>query len=140
MFSTWLMLSVSGSGNQLVERLLTTAGLEMLSLNTYPGRLAPAPGRHPMPNLEPGEKVLVPTSVGEGAFPGENLVTVETKTGPVSGFAKTANIVHRHGDSYLMAEVQDVSEDTLTVRLFGSFFTTTGLAYIPSSAKLLRAG
>jgi hypothetical protein len=93
-----------------------------------------------MPSLEPGEKILVPTDVDDGAFPGENLVTIETKTGPVSGFAKTVNIVQKHGDSYLMAEVQGVSEDTLTVRLFGSFFTTTGLAYIPSSAKLLRAG
>jgi hypothetical protein len=93
-----------------------------------------------MPILEPGEKVLVPTNVGEGAFPGENLVTVETKMGPISGFTKTVNIVHKHGDSYLMAEVQGVTEDTLTVRLFGSFFTTTGLAYIPSSAKFLRAG
>jgi len=93
-----------------------------------------------MPDLEPGEKVLVPTNVDDGAFPGENLVTVETKTGPVSGFTKAVNIVHKHGDSYLMAEVEDVSEDTLTVRLFGSFFTTTGLAYIPSNAKFLRAG
>jgi hypothetical protein len=92
-----------------------------------------------MPNLEPGEKVLVPTNVAEGAFPGESLVTVETKTGPVSGFASTENIVHKHGDSYLMAEVEGVSENILTVRLFGHFFTTTGLAYIPSTAKFLRA-
>jgi hypothetical protein len=93
-----------------------------------------------MSSLEPGEKVLVPTDVEAGAFPGENLVTVETKTGPISGFAKADNIVQRHGDSYLMAEVQGVNADTLTVRLFGSFFTTTGLAYIPSTAKFLRAG
>lgn len=93
-----------------------------------------------MPRPAPGEKVYVPTNVGDGAFPGENLVTVETKTGPVSGFAKTANIKKTDGDAYLLAEVKDVSDDTLTVRLFGSFFTTTGLAYMSSNSKFLKAG
>jgi hypothetical protein len=88
----------------------------------------------------PGEKVYVPTDVDEGAFPGENLVTIETKTGPISGFAKADNIRTADGDAYLLAEVKDVSDDTLTVRLYGSFFTTTGLAYLSSSAKLLKAG
>ena len=93
-----------------------------------------------MPRPAPGEKIYVATNVDEGAFPGESLVTVETQTGPVSGFAKTDNIRKEAGDLYLLAEVKDVSDDTLTVRLFGSFFTTTGLAYLSSRSKLLKAG
>jgi hypothetical protein len=43
-----------------------------------------------MERMNPGERVLVPTKVEAGAFPGEKLVTVDTKTGPVSGF--TSNL------------------------------------------------
>lgn len=88
----------------------------------------------------PGEKVLVPTEVGEGAFPNEKLVTVDTNEGPVSGFARADFIVKKDSGEFLMAEVKTVTEKTLTVRLFGSFFTTTGTANIPSSTILKAAG
>jgi hypothetical protein len=39
----------------------------------------------------------------------------------------------------LLAEVTKVSDKTLTVKLLGSFFTTTGLADIPKSAALPEA-
>ena len=81
----------------------------------------------------PGETVLVPTDVKAGAFPGEKLVTVNTEAGVVSGFAKADAIVQTGDGQYLYAEVKTVSPKTLTVRLMGSFFTTTGLADIHSS-------
>lgn len=87
----------------------------------------------------PGEKVLVPTEVKAGAFPGEKLVTVSTESGPVSGFAKADAIVVRADAQYLMAEVKTVRPETLTVKLSGSFFTTTGLADIPSGLVLKTA-
>lgn len=81
----------------------------------------------------PGEMVLVPTNVKAGAFPGEKLVTVTTEGGIVSGFAKTDSIVQKGSDQYIVAEVKNVSPTFLTVKLAGSFFTTTGLADIASS-------
>jgi hypothetical protein len=88
----------------------------------------------------PGEKVLVPTEVESGAFPGEKLVTLETQSGPVSGFAKTDTIIEQSvGKYYLPAEVKEVTQRTLTVLLLsGSFFTTTGLAEVPIE-KVLKA-
>jgi hypothetical protein len=88
----------------------------------------------------PGEKVLVPTDVKAGAFPGERLVTVSTSAGPVSGFAKLDAIVNRGSENYIFAEVKKSSAQTLTVKLAGSFFTTTGLADIPSKLVLKAAG
>lgn len=87
----------------------------------------------------PGETVLVPTNVKAGAFPGEKLVSVETKDGIVSGFAKSDSIVEQSNAQYLKAEVKNVTRQTLTVKLAGSFFTTTGLADISSSLVLKAA-
>lgn len=91
-----------------------------------------------MSALAPGDKVLVPTQATPGAFPGEKLVTVSTEAGPVSGFAKTDFVIDRDDATYLLAEVRRVSRDTITVRLFGSFFTTTGLADISKRVALQK--
>jgi hypothetical protein len=88
----------------------------------------------------PGEKVLVPTDVKAGAFPGEKLVTVETGSGPISGFAKTDMIIDRGGGTFLVGEVKTVSGSSSVVKLFGSFFTTTGIASIPNSRIQKAAG
>jgi hypothetical protein len=87
-----------------------------------------------------GEKVLVPTSVKAGAFPGEKLISVNTEGGVVSGFAKADAIVERGNGQYILAEVKNVTSKILTVKLAGSFFTTTGLADIPSSTVLKATG
>lgn len=87
----------------------------------------------------PGERVLVPTQVEAGAFPNEKLVTVETQEGPISGFARADLIVQRPSGHYLMAEVKTISESSATVKIIGSFFTTTGLANI-SPGMLKAAG
>ena len=86
-----------------------------------------------------GDRVLVPTEVKEGAFPGEKLVTVRTSEGSISGFAKADFVVAKSGGQYLLAEVKGVSSKVLTVKLFGSFFTTTGVADIPRSTQVLKA-
>lgn len=77
-----------------------------------------------------GDKVLVPTEVVEGAFPNEKLVTVDTEEGPLSGFARNEQIVHQSGADYLKAIVERVADQIVTVKLSGSFFTTTGSASI----------
>ena len=85
--------------------------------------------------VAPGERIWIPVEAAEGAFPGESLVTLETNLGPVSGFTSKKDL-HLIGDRYHMeAEVQEVSEDTVTVNLRGSFFTTTGVAYLPRGSE-----
>jgi hypothetical protein len=91
-----------------------------------------------MAGLAPGEKILVPTEAESGAFPGEKLVTVSTEGGPVSGFAKADFVIHQGDGTYLVAEVKSVSADSVTVKLYGSFFTTTGLADIPKSTAFRK--
>lgn len=93
-----------------------------------------------MPSPSKGERVMVPTEVGDGAFPGEKLVTVKTPTGPISGFTKADYIINNSDGQYLLAEVKTVSKKGLTVRLFGSFFTTTGLAELPSGVVRKATG
>jgi hypothetical protein len=91
-----------------------------------------------MAGLAPGETILVPTEAQSGAFPGERLVTVTTETGPISGFAKSDFVIHQGDGTYLMAEVKRVLADVITVKLYGSFFTTTGLADIPKSVAFRK--
>ncbi|HTV34192.1 MAG TPA: hypothetical protein VME69_14035 [Methylocella sp.] len=86
-----------------------------------------------------GEKVLVPTEVDAGAFPGEKLVTVNTQDGPISGFARAELIIEKSGNQYLAAVVREASESGTMVMLSGSFFTTTGLATLPPNARILKA-
>lgn len=91
-----------------------------------------------MASLAPGEKILVPTDAKSGAFPGEKLVTVRTETGPVSGFTKSDFVIDDAEGTYLLAEVKRVLQDVITVKLYGSFFTTTGLADIPKSVAFRK--
>lgn len=82
--------------------------------------------------IEIGQAVGIPCDVGQGAFPNEHLVTMITTDGPVSGFVTTDNLARIEGDRGLLkGVVVQVGEETVTVRVRGSFFTTTGLAYLP---------
>src|SRR5262245_56653247 len=63
----------------------------------------------------PGEKVLVPTKVSAGTFPSERLVSVETPTGIISGFARADMIVDMGNGTYLVGEVKAVSGSTSAV-------------------------
>ncbi|HUZ32007.1 MAG TPA: hypothetical protein VMV19_07875 [Xanthobacteraceae bacterium] len=91
-----------------------------------------------MTGLAPGEKILVPTEAQSGAFPGERLVTISTETGPISGFAKADFVIHQGEGTYLIAEVKRVFGNVVTVKLYGSFFTTTGLADISKSTAFRK--
>lgn len=92
-----------------------------------------------MIEIASGERILVPVSVDNGAFPTESLITFDTKDGPVSGFIRADQIHRRNNDAFIEATVLAVSEDVITVKLPGSFFTTTGLAYISPRSEFLRA-
>lgn len=75
--------------------------------------------------LNEGDLVGVPCTIQLGPFPDEKLITVQTHEGPLSGFVKVGNLQSdddEHGR--VKGAVVRVSPDTITVRLFGSFFTT----------------
>jgi hypothetical protein len=89
-----------------------------------------------MAKFRQGQQILIRADVGAGPFPGEVLVTFETKRGPVSGFVDDAMVERRGENAYLRATVQEVSEDVVTVWVNGSFFNTNGLAQLSTEAGL----
>ena len=86
-----------------------------------------------MPNFEPGQTVKVWCQVNSGAFPTEYFVSLDAVPEPVSGFVKRDDVTVKEGEStgFIMGTITDVSPDTISVRIQGSFFTTTGLTSIP---------
>lgn len=85
-----------------------------------------------MNRFEVGKFVGIPCDLGSGAFVDEYLVTIETAEGPVSGFITKENLELIDGEKgVLRGEVVELGADTITVKVRGSFFTTTGLAYLP---------
>ena len=84
-----------------------------------------------MLKLSQGKTVRIPCEVQRGAFPTELLVTFETAEGPVSGFVPSENVERSKGhEGFIRGIVKNVSSDTVTVEVHGSFFTTTGIAYL----------
>ena len=84
-----------------------------------------------MPKFEPGEGVAVPADdVQQGAFPGESLVTIAAKGGPLSGFVRDKDFAE--AGKTIRAVVRESTASTLTVLLSGSYFTTNGLAELPA--------
>jgi hypothetical protein len=84
-----------------------------------------------MSQFSAGQQVKSPCEVQRGAFPTELLVTFETADGPISGFVRSEDVQRVDGHNGLIsATVTEVSSDTITVIVKGSFFTTTGLAYL----------
>ena len=78
--------------------------------------------------IELDQEISIPVDVGEGAFLGEYLVTIDTLEGPVSGFVSKSEIVTGdEGDAFITGRVVDVGEDHVSVMISGSFFTTTGI-------------
>ncbi len=91
-----------------------------------------------MARFATGESVAVSCEVRPGAFPGEFLVTVNTLTGPVSGFARAADLVEP--TAALHGIVTAARAEAVEVMLSGSFFTTNGLAEIrPDDVRALAA-
>jgi hypothetical protein len=79
----------------------------------------------------PGQPILIRCEIQPGAFPTEYLVTFQATDGPVSGFVRRDGVERIAGEEgYIAATVKEVSADTITVIVQGSFFRTTGLAHL----------
>lgn len=84
-----------------------------------------------MPDFAPGQLIRIRCEVQKGAFPTEMMVTFDTVDGPISGFVRSENVEQIEGDEgYIRGVVKEVSGEILTVMVYGSFFTTNGLAYL----------
>lgn len=84
-----------------------------------------------MSEFSVGQQVKIQCEVQRGAFPTELLVTFEAAEGPISGFVRSEDVQRLDGHKGLIsATITAVSSDTITVIVKGSFFTTTGLAYL----------
>jgi hypothetical protein len=83
-----------------------------------------------MNTINVGEQIEILCEVQPGPFPGEHLISVETLDGPVSGFVTEDYLRERPDGWRVRGIVQEVRSDSLKVMLFGSFFTTNGLATI----------
>ena len=81
--------------------------------------------------IEAGQEIRVRCNLAPGPFPDEFLVTVETISGSISGFVSESNVIKIGEDNFVRAVVRDVEKDRISVWIGGSFFTTTGLAFIP---------
>lgn len=79
--------------------------------------------------FQPGETVAVPAAVHPGAFSGEYLITIPTKSGPVSGFARERDFVEP--GKTISAVVRTSTPELLIVQLAGSYFTTNGTVEFP---------
>lgn len=77
--------------------------------------------------LTVGDLVGVPCAIQAGPFPDEKLVTVETSEGRISGFVKESSLQVDPADpehGRVKGTVVAAIDDSITVKLFGSFFTT----------------
>ena len=88
--------------------------------------------------FRPGDVVGIACQIQEGPFPEEKLITVETIDGPISGFVKLENLnIEEEADNGVVrGTVVSAKDETITVKISGSFFTTAlGVASV-SAARL----
>ena len=79
---------------------------------------------------EIGDHIAIPCEANDGPFDGEYIVTLETLDGVITGFTPVENVREREGIYFIKAEVLAIEGDIYTLQIFGSFFTTNGLAHI----------
>lgn len=83
-----------------------------------------------------GDFVGVRCEVQPGPFDGELLVSVNAVDGIISGFVKDTEL-RKSGEQWeVRGKIQDIKGDVITVMIYGSFFTTNGIASITSDLAM----
>ena len=80
--------------------------------------------------------------VSPGPFSEERLVSLDTSYGPITGFVRESELKQKDDGRWLVrAKILNVMKDKnlVEVKIYGSFFTTNGLATI-SPEMALSAG
>ena len=83
-----------------------------------------------------GSIIGVPCQVKPGPFSEELLISLETIDGPISGFTQGSELKRQGEQWFVRAIVEAVEKDAITVRIYGSFFTTNGIATISPETAL----
>ena len=78
------------------------------------------------------DTIGIKCEVKPGPFSDEFLVTFETTSGPVTGFVDESELRQEDSQWYVRGIIKAVKKNTLEVWVEGSFFTTNGLANVPS--------
>jgi hypothetical protein len=86
--------------------------------------------------VEIGRAVWIECQVQPGPFSEELLVTIETIDGPVTGFIKSEELRRTVDDTKVRGIVRKIGTDYLEVWIKGSFFTTNGLANVPTELAM----
>lgn len=82
--------------------------------------------------VEVGQEIGVRCDIAPGPFSDEYLVTIETVSGPISGFVPENYVIQSDsGEKVVLAIVKTIEAQAISVWMGGSYFTTTGLASIP---------
>jgi len=86
--------------------------------------------------LKIGQQVWIRCNVQPGPFTEEPLVTVETIDGPVTGFVQSDELKARENEHFVRGVVRNLARDHVEVWIRGSFFTTNGLANVPTELAM----
>ena len=83
-------------------------------------------------SFQPGDVAAIECEVRPGPFSEEMLVSVDTVNGPISGFVQSSELRTEPPQAYVRARVKQVLGDVIEVWIKGEFFSTAGLASVPS--------
>lgn len=84
-----------------------------------------------------GQQVWIPCKVQPGPFSDEPLVTFESIDGPVTGFVNNDELRGAAGgQTTVRGIVRNIEKDHIEVWIKGSFFTTNGLANVPTGMAM----
>lgn len=85
-----------------------------------------------MKEFKIGETIGVLCDVKPGPFSGEQMITIETIDGAISGFVRENELRQQGSQWYVRGRVENILADSLEVWIRGSFLTTNGIASVPS--------
>ena len=83
-----------------------------------------------------GDFIGIRCEVQPGPFDDESLITVETIEGPITGFVKRSELRTSQFGPEVRARVEEIGDEKIKVLIFGSFFTTNGIAEIRSELAM----
>jgi hypothetical protein len=89
-----------------------------------------------MSQIKPGDEIGIQCEVTQGPFSDERLVSFDTLDGPVTGFVAVDDLRNTDTGWLVRAVVLSLEDDSVMVRVRGSFLTTNGLASIPRERAL----
>jgi hypothetical protein len=86
--------------------------------------------------LSVGQPVWIQCKVQPGPFSEEPLVTIESIDGPITGFVKSEELKSDGEQAAVRGIVRGIEKDHVEVWIKGSFFTTNGLANVPTGLAM----